>query len=205
MAKVVEERVTHMALEKTEDRRVIKTKKAIRSAFARLLSEKELEDITVSDIAQYADINRKTFYNYYAGVHEVVGEIEDEIAGSFGGALSSEGIASAEDAAFFVFEKLTSVINTDIDFYGQMFSMRGNVSMMTKIVDIMKEKARPYIAEHFRVGVENLDIIMEFMFSGLISVYQRWFNSSRRIPVEDISSVIMKLATDGMSGFSETD
>lgn len=194
-----------MPAEKSEDRRVIKTKRAIRSAFARLLSEKELEDITVSDIAQYADINRKTFYNYYGGVHDVVGEIEDEIAGSFGGALGSEAITSSDNAAYYVFEKLTSVINTDIDFYGQMFSMRGNVSMMTKIVDIMKEKAGPYIAERFGVGGEHLEIIMEFTFSGLISVYQRWFNSERRIPVEDISSVIMKLATEGVSGFSETD
>ena len=144
-------------MEKSEDRRVIKTKKAIRNAFARLLSEKELGDITVSDIAEYADINRKTFYNYYAGVHEVVYEIEDEIARSFGGALSTLELSSVDNAAYFAFERLTSVINTDIDFYGQMFSMRGNVSMLTKIVDIMKDKARPYFTELFGLEGDRLE------------------------------------------------
>lgn len=190
-------------MEKSEDRRVIKTKKAIRNAFARLLSEKELGDITVSDIAEYADINRKTFYNYYAGVHEVVYEIEDEIARSFGGALGALELASVDNAAFFVFERLTSVINTDIDFYGQMFSMRGNVSMLTKIVDIMKDKARPLITELFDLEGDRLEVIMEFTFSGLISVYQRWFNSDRSTPVEEISSAITKLVISGMGGFAE--
>ena len=190
-------------MEKSEDRRVIKTKKAIRNAFARLLSEKELGDITVSDIAEYADINRKTFYNYYAGVHEVVYEIEDEIARSFGGALGALELASVDNAAYFVFERLTSVINTDIDFYGQMFSMRGNVSMLTKIVDIMKDKARPLITELFDLTGDRLEVIMEFTFSGLISVYQRWFNSDRSIPVEEISSAITKLVISGMGGFAE--
>ena len=190
-------------MEKSEDRRVIKTKRAIRNAFARLLSEKELGDITVSDIAEYADINRKTFYNYYAGVHEVVYEIEDEIARSFGGALGTLELASVDNAAYFVFERLTSVINTDIDFYGQMFSMRGNVSMLTKIVDIMKDKARPLITELFDLTGDRLEVIMEFTFSGLISVYQRWFNSDRSTPVEEISSAITKLVISGMGGFAE--
>ena len=190
-------------MEKSEDRRVIKTKKAIRNAFARLLSEKELGDITVSDIAEYADINRKTFYNYYAGVHEVVYEIEDEIARSFGGALGTLELSSVDNAAYFVFERLTSVINTDIDFYGQMFSMRGNVSMLTKIVDIMKDKARPLITELFDLTGDRLEVIMEFTFSGLISVYQRWFNSDSSIPVEEISSAITKLVIGGIGGFAE--
>lgn len=190
-------------MEKSEDRRVIKTKKAIRNAFARLLSEKELGDITVSDIAEYADINRKTFYNYYAGVHEVVYEIEDEIARSFGGALGTLELSSVDNAAYFAFERLTSVINTDIDFYGQMFSMRGNVSMLTKIVDIMKDKARPYFTELFGLEGDRLEVIMEFTFSGLISVYQRWFNSDRSTPIEEISSVITKLVISGIGGFPE--
>ena len=61
------------------DRRVIRTKRAIKNSFARLLTEKDINDITISDIAAVADINRKTFYNYYSGVHEVIDEIENDI------------------------------------------------------------------------------------------------------------------------------
>ena len=55
--------------EKKLDRRTAKTKKAIAIALAKLLSEKEINKITITDIAKEADINRKTFYNYYSSVY----------------------------------------------------------------------------------------------------------------------------------------
>ena len=65
------------------DRRVIRTKKAIRMSFIDLLKENEINDITVTDIANKADINRKTFYNYYNNVYELLDEIENEVTTSF--------------------------------------------------------------------------------------------------------------------------
>ncbi len=68
---------------KTVDRRTRKTKKAIRHAFAELLTQKDINDITIRDIADLADINRKTFYNHYAGIYQIVDEIENEIVLAF--------------------------------------------------------------------------------------------------------------------------
>ncbi|MBQ6092762.1 MAG: TetR family transcriptional regulator, partial [Clostridia bacterium] len=67
----------------TEDRRVRKTKKAIRNAFAALLATQDINQITVKEIADKADINRKTFYNYYRGIHEVMDEIENSLVQAF--------------------------------------------------------------------------------------------------------------------------
>lgn len=44
-----------------EDRRVRKTKQAIKNAFIQLLNKKDLEKITIQDITELADINRGTF------------------------------------------------------------------------------------------------------------------------------------------------
>ena len=45
-----------------EDRRSIKTKRAIKEAFLKLLHEKEINKITVSDLSRRADLGRGTFY-----------------------------------------------------------------------------------------------------------------------------------------------
>ncbi len=44
------------------DRRIVRSRNAILSAFERLLMEKPLADITVSAIAREANVDRKTFY-----------------------------------------------------------------------------------------------------------------------------------------------
>ena len=69
------------------DLRVIKTKRAIHTAFAELLTEKDMDDITVTDIASRAIINRKTFYNNYRGVYELVDELENEVIRTFDTAM----------------------------------------------------------------------------------------------------------------------
>lgn len=48
-----------------QDARVIKTKKAIKDSFIKLLKNVPYNKFTISDICQDAKIHRATFYNYY--------------------------------------------------------------------------------------------------------------------------------------------
>ena len=68
---------------KRQDRRVSRTKRAIRNAFLNLLAEKELEKITIREIADGADVDRKTVYNYYSGVYDILDELENELVKDF--------------------------------------------------------------------------------------------------------------------------
>ena len=51
------------------DKRVMKTRRSIHEAMTRLLAVKPIEEITVTELAEAAEINRKTFYNYYGSVY----------------------------------------------------------------------------------------------------------------------------------------
>ena len=61
------------------DRRVVRTRKAIRQAFLTLMQETEYQKITITGIAREADIDRKTFYLHYQSVEDLANEIvQDE-------------------------------------------------------------------------------------------------------------------------------
>ena len=182
------------------DRRVVKTKKAIHNAFAKLLTEKELNDITISDIAELADINRKTFYNYYAGIYEVVDEIEDGIVQTLRDALDGADIREALKNPYLFFNKLTSIINTDPEFYGHLLSMRGNVSLVTKISAAMKESLRDAVMSQFSAPRGTVDMILDYSLTGMLSVYQNWFNSDRNISIEELSRILSLLCFRGLVG-----
>ena len=185
---------------KKVDRRVVKTKKSIHNAFAKLLTEKELNDITISDIAELADINRKTFYNYYAGIYEVVDEIEDGIVQTLREALGGADIREALKNPYLFFNKLTSIINTDPEFYGHLLSMRGNVSLVTKISAAMKETMRDAVIAQLPADPERVDLILDYTLSGMLSVYQHWFNSDRSLSLDELSEILSFLCFRGLSG-----
>lgn len=63
----------------SNDRRTIRTKKLIRSALAELIDEKGFINISVTDLAQRADINRGTFYLHYVDKYDLLEKIENEI------------------------------------------------------------------------------------------------------------------------------
>lgn len=192
-----------MEEKKTVDRRTKKTKRAIRHAFAELLSQKDINDITIREIADLADINRKTFYNYYSGIYQVVDEIENEIVLAFETVLGEFDLKKDLKNPNRLFEKLTAIINTDLDFYGHLLSMHGNVSLVSKIVAMLKAKTKEALLSQINMDDSTADIVLEYTITGMIAVYQQWFNSNRRQSIEEISSTISILFFQGFSGILE--
>lgn len=61
------------------DKRVIKTKKAIKNAFMELRSKKSLEQITVKELCELAYINKSTFYSHYEDIYALSDALEYEM------------------------------------------------------------------------------------------------------------------------------
>jgi AcrR family transcriptional regulator len=57
---------------KTEDRRVLRTRKALHEALISLILEKGYEAVTVQDILDRADVGRSTFYAHFADKEQLL-------------------------------------------------------------------------------------------------------------------------------------
>lgn len=101
---------------------------------------------------------------------------------------------------YLVFEKLTAIINTDLDFYGHLLSMQGNVSLISKTVKLLKQKTREALLSQLPVKDEEIDILLDYTFSGMLTVYQQWFHSDRSRSIEEISEILSKLCFNGLNG-----
>lgn len=74
------------------DRRVVKTRRAIREAFRRKLEQGPLKAITVSGLASEADIDRKTFYLHFSSIDDLVDtEVRELLEHLVAAALRSSG------------------------------------------------------------------------------------------------------------------
>lgn len=190
---------------KTPDRRVIRTKRAIKNAFAQLLNEKNINDITVSDIADLADINRKTFYNYYAGIYEVVDEIENDIVRRFDALLTEPDFEINANRPYMVFKKLTDIVKKDPEFFSYLMGMNANASLSIKLSEMLKTKAKAILLKYLTVEERKLELMLDFMVTGSVAVYRRWYNSDRREPLEAISKNVNLLIFQGLKGYLNID
>ncbi len=62
------------------DRRIIKTKRALKESLIALMQRKDFKDISITDIVQLADLNRGTFYNHFQYKEELLEEIIDDVS-----------------------------------------------------------------------------------------------------------------------------
>ena len=57
------------------DKRIVKTKKAIKDTFLQLRAKKPLEKITVKELCELAYINKSTFYCHYKDIYDLSAKI----------------------------------------------------------------------------------------------------------------------------------
>ena len=61
------------------DKRSRKSRQAIKEAFKEMVLTQEMSHIVIKDLAEKADVNRKTFYLHYTDVYNVLEDVEDEL------------------------------------------------------------------------------------------------------------------------------
>ncbi|MBR3430075.1 MAG: TetR/AcrR family transcriptional regulator C-terminal domain-containing protein [Clostridia bacterium] len=185
------------------DLRVIKTKRAIRQAFAELMSKKPLNEISVSDVAEAALINRKTFYAHYAGVHEIIAEIEDEIIQSLQALLAQKRFEDILGNPYDLFHDVMQIINRDIDVYGRLLTVTGNSNLVQKIIQMIRHQICSTYEHDAPVNQQTLDMTVYFMLSGLLAVFTEWYTCGRQQSIEELSRQLSRLCFDGVHGIMQ--
>ena len=185
-------------MEKKTDRRVIKTKHAIFKAFVELLNEKDVNQITITDIAKKANINRKTFYNYYSDAYEVMEEIENLTVEAFINNMGTVEFTNMADFLTEIFIKFTEPVNKDLEFFNLLFKTNNRSFLIVKIVEALKEYVQKRIEESNELDIPRFEVVSNFYLSGVLSVYMNWFMNNYDQSIEEISALLTELVLHGI-------
>ncbi len=188
------------------DRRVIKTRKAIRKAFADMLRVKSFDCITVKDISDAADISRKTFYTYYHGVWEIKNEIEKEIINLLAQDVQNNDPINYIKSPQTFFIKLNYLFGDYSDFFDAMITNSDNMYLIREMAKIVGESIKKLLkekAEQLKVEEKKLNIIVQFIITGVFFVYQDWYESGRVEPIENVCEALGEIIFKGLNGLKE--
>ena len=184
--------------EKKEDRRVQRTKKAIKNAFLKILAEKELEKISVQEIAERADVDRKTIYNYYNGVYDILDDLENELAQDFEKAIENFDFTVREVQDIFL--ELAKLLKQRLDMYALLMRI-DNSRLVSKFVVYLKEKIGQVIGRVSIFSAEKIEVAAEYVTSGMYMAYKHWFNSDRKQPLEEFTLDVSRLVMGGLPSY----
>lgn len=193
---------TAKEMRRSTDRRVVRTRKAIREAFFKLMEDQDYHKITIASIAREADIDRKTFYLHYSSVSDLVDEvIRDEaqnIIASCREALRSGGGEGLDVSR--LFESISLAIAPDVSRGKRVLQ---HVSLQD-VLDRLEASLVEELMEDNVLGLRRDDpyvpYIVSFFCAGLVAVYRRWLITDSEIALESLAGATSVCMFDGLNG-----
>lgn len=156
------------------DRRVLRTKQAIKKAFLELFAEKRFEDITINDIADRADINRGTVYLHYMDKFDLLDKcIEDHVRDM----ISRCGIREGEEADQATIRDSRPVFAFLRDHFAFFSAI-----CATERAFLFRDKLQRFVTDGFllkRIGGERetdaeAEVNAQFLASAFIGIVEWW-------------------------------
>ena len=183
----------------TSDKRVVKTRRAIRSAFESLLAEKDVAQISVKDIADRALISRKTFYMHYTSVRDVLSEIESDLTDTLRSKLNDVELSPERFDPTPAFRKIGEVLDSDESLYSRLIRSSAGDSLADAVKTAVKDKLSDTVGDKLRASKAQVDCVVEFISSGMVSAWRQWFTGDRSQPLDEVSETISEVAASGMN------
>lgn len=188
------------------DRRIVRSRNAILSAFERLLMEKPLADITVSAIAREANVDRKTFYVHFGTVDglldaiavDVVEMIVDSVEKTLA-SMDGDTNEHALGAAATFFKTVNEALCNNLVLNRQLIENIPLDDFMARLrAPLEHEIAERDLLPH-GLKDEMFDYYLAFLLSGIIGIYRTWALSDDSVPIERVSEVANDLTLNGLS------
>lgn len=178
---------------KKEDRRVSRTKRNINYAFLQLMKQKNISKITIKELCDLADINRKTFYTYFNTVDDVLSEIENEIISDFQNRIIELKIKKSSTTIQDIFHCISDLISSNSKFIHQLVQVDELDGLEKKVKQTIKNTIVETISLNPESNEDIFNLTLEYTISGAVSMYIDWFSTDCKIPFAILSDLTCDL------------
>ena len=165
------------APQKKEDRRVRRTKKLLTQALTQLLQEKQINEITVKELTDLADMNRGTFYLYYKDMFDMLEKIEDGMFEALDEIVSLHEHDDVSQQTKPILLDLFRFIEDNQEMCRVLLSPHGDMNFLHRLNEVVREKclkAWPNIRKE--KGEADFDYHYSFVVFGCAGIIRAWVN-----------------------------
>ncbi|MFE5322678.1 TetR/AcrR family transcriptional regulator [Paenibacillus sp. NPDC056579] len=200
-------------MDKTTDRRKIRTKRLLRKALLELMDEKGLDKVTVRDLTERAEVNRGTFYLHYKDIYDLMDQIKKEI---FDGLAAEMSKIVVSDIAKYADKQvpyppavhLLQYFRKQYDFFRVILGPNGDIAFPYQIRMFMAKQMHNQVLVHIPNDDSALvprDYLVAFITSAQLGLLTHWIQSGMSLPEEKVAIIIARIMYKGpiMAAFPE--
>lgn len=180
-----------------------KSKTKLKVALVELLSQKKLEDITIIELTNHAQINRKTFYLHYKSINSVLKDIENNLIDKLNNALKEFNLSS-NTFHDFIYISLTTIIEDELAL--QIFLNTSSSKNIIKIIDkICTEYMYAVLRKKYPLAnKEMIAYVVEYHVYGSMRIFYNWLKEKEStMDLKAFSVFLATIINDGIDKVTE--
>lgn len=173
--------------DRSEDRRVRKSKKALEEALIRLLAKKTITEITVTELTEEADIHRGTFYNHYKDTMDLKIQTDRDIAAQLTELLSSVPESALKDGPYPLLSKVLQYFEDHRDIARMLVSESGSPHLLKELCASISERC---MGGAFR---DQSRYSSRYATAGMQGMIVTWVEDGMRMPAGEMAQMIERM------------
>lgn len=173
------------------DRRVQYTKRILKEALLELLKHKSIDEVTIKEVCELADVNRGTFYLHYTQPRDVLKEIENEFIeknmATFDDYWENERDPDRMATIFRCILENKELCRVLMGEHGDPQFMRSLVNLGREDIVDQWQKEFPHYKR------ERLDFLFDYVFTGSTRLILNWIDDDKDLSAEDFTQRLERL------------
>ncbi|MFT4185631.1 MAG: TetR/AcrR family transcriptional regulator [Micrococcaceae bacterium] len=177
-----------------EDLRIQKTKQKIFDSLTKLLKTNSFDKISVSDIANEAQISRGAFYHNFNDKYQLVESYMKNVAAVIYAKIQATNTDTTDVKSFI--ESILKVHSDESDLLGALLSDNGTLEVHHMIINTIKNVIRTKLLPKHNLGTASeleTDYLTVFISNAIFGIMQRWLSKGRQESPAEIAEIIVKI------------
>ncbi len=187
-----------------QDKRVIRTKKAIKAALFHIMEEKDISSITISELTQKANINRRTFYTHYRNITDILDEIEGDLVQSLTELMRNFDVNEYRTSTYNLFMGLNDLISGEFDYYFHLVRVDMRGMLVSRLKNVIKETTDKLLAQ-ICSRTDDISLISSFIVGGFFNSYLEWHNHPEKLTAEQAAELTSCMVAFSIERISKKD
>ena len=180
-----------------QDLRFIKNENLIRETFYQMLGEMDYSKISIKELTQRAQINRKTFYLHYTSLDHLLATLQLEIMEPTFKMI--EETSFPDDAELIIrksFEIMAALDSTD----KLILSCKGNFPEKKSPSDLIRDQLFKKYDHIPKYGPFESSLIITYFSVCLGVIFRQWETKGQQIPLEEMIRMTTQMILHGLEG-----
>ena len=164
------------------DKRMLRTREAIRCALLSLLNQKDVSQIRVSELTEKAAISRKTFYLHYSSVDEALQELENEIEQWLLAQLAQSDVWGNRHDLYSILSRMDRALQEHETYSCYLENRRSRYFLMYRLKNSIVRMVKEQMQQNIPGEEEDMEAAADFAVSGVLSMYYEWLTAQQVTP-----------------------